>query len=66
MSLEERGYPNLGYASPDTQNGYLCMGTLLEVIGIVLETHFRFGFPNESPVADSLKLSKWITQDTNA
>ena len=30
------------------------MGTLLEAIGIVLETHFRFGFPNESPIGDSL------------
>ena len=29
------------------------MGTLLEAIGIVLETHFRFGFPNESPIGDS-------------
>jgi len=31
------------------------MGTLLEAIDIVLETHFRFGFPNESPVADREK-----------
>jgi hypothetical protein len=30
------------------------MGTLLETIGIVLETHFRFGFSNESPLGDSL------------
>jgi len=31
------------------------MGTLLEAIGIVLETHFRFGFPNASAVGDSLR-----------
>jgi hypothetical protein len=31
------------------------MGTLLEAIGIVLETHFRFGFPNGSPIGDSLR-----------
>jgi hypothetical protein len=30
------------------------MGTLLEAIGIVLETHFRFEFPNESPVGDDM------------
>jgi len=30
------------------------MGTLLEAIGIVLETHFEFGFPNRSPIGDSL------------
>ena len=30
------------------------MGTLLEAIGIVLETHFGFGFPNGSPIGDSL------------
>jgi len=30
------------------------MGTLLEAIGIVLETYFRFGFPNEFPIGDSL------------
>ena len=30
------------------------MGTLLEAIGIVLETHFGFGFPNRSPIGDSL------------
>jgi hypothetical protein len=30
------------------------MGTLLEAIGIVLETHFGFGFPNRSPVRDNL------------
>ena len=29
------------------------MGTLLEAIDIVLETHFRFGFPNGSPIGDS-------------
>ena len=40
MGLKERGYPNLGYVSLDTQNG---SGTLLEAIGIVLETHFGFG-----------------------
>jgi len=48
----------LGYASPDTQNGSSvwvpCLGTLLEAIGIVLETHFGFGFPNGSPLGDSL------------
>jgi len=33
------------------------MGTLLEAIGIVLETHFRFGLPNASPVGDSLTRS---------
>jgi len=32
------------------------MATLLETIGIVLETHFRFEFPNESPVANSLTI----------
>ena len=31
------------------------MCTLLEAIGIVLETYFRFGFPNESIVGDSLR-----------
>ena len=31
------------------------MGTLLEAIGIVLETHFGFGFPNGSPIGDSLR-----------
>ena len=57
MGLEERGYPNLGYASPDTQNnGSFCMDTtLLEAIGIVLETYFGFGFPNGSSIGDSLK-----------
>ena len=30
------------------------MGNLLEAIGIVLETHFGFGFPNGSPIGDSL------------
>ena len=30
------------------------MGTLLEAIGIVLETHFGFEFPNGSPIGDSL------------
>ena len=30
------------------------IGTLLEAIGIVLETHFGFGFRNGSPVGDSL------------
>ena len=58
MGLEERGYPNLGYASPDTQNGFFCMGTLLEAIGIVLETYFGFGFPNRSSIGDSLSGSK--------
>jgi len=32
------------------------MGTLLEAIGIVLETYFRFGFPNEYLVGDSLRV----------
>jgi hypothetical protein len=31
------------------------MSTLLEVIGIILETHFEFGFPNRSPIEDSLR-----------
>jgi len=31
------------------------MGTLLEAIGIMLETHFGFGLPNRSPIGDSLK-----------
>ena len=31
------------------------MGTLLKAIGIVLETHFGFGFPNGSPIGDSLR-----------
>jgi len=30
------------------------MGTLLDAIGIVLETHFRFEFANGSPIGDSL------------
>jgi len=30
------------------------MGTLLEAIGIVLETYFGFGFPNRSCIGDSL------------
>jgi len=33
------------------------MGTLLEAIGIVLETYFGFGFPNRSPIGDSLSPS---------
>jgi len=32
------------------------MGTLLEAIGIVLETYFEFEFPNGSPVGDSLSV----------
>jgi hypothetical protein len=31
------------------------MGTLLEAIGIALETHFGFGFPNGYAGGDSLK-----------
>jgi len=31
------------------------MGTLLEAIGIVLKTYFRFEFPNEYHVGDSLR-----------
>jgi len=31
------------------------MGTPLEAISIVLETHFTFRFPNESPIGDSLR-----------
>jgi hypothetical protein len=56
MGLEERGYPNLGYASPDTQNAkwVFCMDTLLEAISIMFETHFGFEFPNRSPIGDSL------------
>jgi len=34
------------------------MDTLLEAIGIVLETHFGFGFPNGSPIGDSLSFFK--------
>ena len=30
------------------------IGTLLETLGIVLKTYFRFGFSNEFPVGDSL------------
>ena len=30
------------------------MGTLLEAIGIVLETYFGFGLPNAYPIGDSL------------
>jgi len=37
------------------------MGTLLEAIGIVLETHFEFGFPNGSPIGDSLRHMKLCT-----
>jgi len=33
------------------------MGTLLEAIGIVLETHFRFGSQMGLPVGDSLSSS---------
>ena len=36
------------------------MGTLLEAIGIVLETYFEFGFPNRSPVGDSLSRASHI------
>jgi len=32
------------------------MGTLLEAIGIVLETYFVFGFPNACPIGDSLRV----------
>ena len=45
MSLQERGYLDLSYVSPDIQN---------EAIGIVFETHFEFGFSNRSPLGDSL------------
>ena len=31
------------------------MDTLLEAIGIVLETYFGFGFPNACPIGDSLR-----------
>jgi len=31
------------------------MGTLLEAIGIVLETYFGFGLPNRSTIGDSLR-----------
>ena len=40
--------PKFGYASFDIQSG----SSLLEAIGIVLETHFGFGFSNESPIGD--------------
>jgi len=50
MGLEERGYPNFGYASSNTQNGS-SIWTLLEAIDIVL----KIGFPNESPVGDTLR-----------
>jgi len=33
------------------------MGTLLEAIGIVLETYFGFGFPNGSPIGDNLLIN---------
>jgi len=33
------------------------MSTLLEAIGIMLETYFRFGFPNESSGGDNLRTS---------
>jgi len=36
------------------------MGTLLEAISIVLETYFRFGFPNGSPIGDSLMVKPAI------
>jgi len=32
------------------------MGTLLEAIGIVLETYFGFGFPNAYAIGDSLSI----------
>jgi len=32
----------------------LLYDTLLEAIGIMLETYFRFGFPNSSSIGDSL------------
>jgi len=31
------------------------MGTLLEAIGIVLETYFEFGLPSTYAIGDSLK-----------
>jgi len=39
------------------------MCTLLEAIGIVLETYFRFGFPNESSVGDSLNKLYFLFYD---
>ena len=41
------------------------MATLLEAIGIVLETHFGFGFPNTSPIGDSLKQGRIILASFN-
>jgi len=39
------------------------MGTLLEAIGIVLETHFEFGFPNGSPIGDSLTIIGYVQME---
>ena len=34
------------------------MGTLLEAIGIVLETYFGFGFPSAYAIGDSLRYTQ--------
>ena len=48
MSLEERGYSNLGYASPDTCLLYrYYVGGYRYCVG-------GFEFPNECPIGDSL------------
>jgi hypothetical protein len=55
MGLQEREYSNLGYAYHDTKKLVFHIDTMLEAIGILLETHFEFRYPNGSPVRDSLK-----------
>jgi len=36
------------------------MNTLLEAIGIVLETYFGFEFPNACPIGDSLSRAIYV------
>jgi len=42
------------------------MGTLLEAIGIVLETYFGFGFPNAYAIGDSLSSENFLVFGTVA
>jgi hypothetical protein len=57
MSLQEREYSDLDYASPDTRNGSSVY--LLKAMSIQLETHLGFGSHNESTAGDSLNWSAW-------
>jgi hypothetical protein len=54
MGLQEIGYSNFELCLSGYPKWVFHIGILLEVIGIVLEIHFGFGFRNGSPVGDSL------------